>query len=392
MALTVKQLTQLQSLQNFKLLAGKNGLDRVVTSAGLLDYEFLDNINYSRETAFEKESFVISSLLFAKDNKESLLPAIQSLIESGVSGFAYKSILFDELPPEALALADQLNFPIYKFGDKSFFENVIFEIMNAVQAEDNLILVEENIREMIEQKLTKAQVSSISKRISLTFKQNAMAIYIKSTTNKKPLELESIFRNFYLNRKLKEKALTCRYKDGMFAIITMDHLDKSKYEIVLNELLAYCGINRSDIITSHSELHSSYESLDVCLKESYYAFIVGLIEGKDIVYFKNIGTYQFLIPEKNSEKLLLFMQNYLKPIINKQEQLKTAIYYITENGNLSETANHLFCHINTVRYRINKIHKELEPAATDFVFFENLSTAIKIYLLVQFQNNETVNY
>jgi DNA-binding PucR family transcriptional regulator len=61
--------------------------------------------------------------------------------------------------------------------------------------------------------------------------------------------------------------------------------------------------------------------------------------------------------------------------------MKTAIAYIKCEGNTKLTADSLFIHENTVRYRMNKIREKLDPNANDFVFYENLSLAVKIYLL-----------
>lgn len=88
MALTIKDILQLQSLHGFQLISGHKGLSRYVTSAGILDYEVCPDIDYPREAAFEKDSVVLSSLLFAKDNHELILPAVEHLYSSGVSGFA----------------------------------------------------------------------------------------------------------------------------------------------------------------------------------------------------------------------------------------------------------------------------------------------------------------
>ena len=57
--------------------------------------------------AFEKDSLVISSLLFAKDNPSLIFPAIKKLNEYGVSAFAFKSIIYENLPNEAISYADE---------------------------------------------------------------------------------------------------------------------------------------------------------------------------------------------------------------------------------------------------------------------------------------------
>ena len=80
------------------------------------------------------------------------------------------------------------------------------------------------------------------------------------------------------------------------------------------------------------------------------------------------------------------MKNYLNPITHNpsdssKELIKTAIAYIKCEGNPKLTADNLFIHENTVRYRMNKLREKLDPNANDFVFYENLSLAIKIHLL-----------
>ncbi len=53
----------------------------------------------------KRDSLVLSSLLFAKGS-ELLLPAVQQLYEAGVSGLAYKTVIFHELPEDVLAFCN----------------------------------------------------------------------------------------------------------------------------------------------------------------------------------------------------------------------------------------------------------------------------------------------
>lgn len=76
MALKVKELLELDSFRGIELVSGKEGLDNIVCSAGIADYEFVPDIDYRNENAFEKDSFVISSLLFAKNDETRILEAV----------------------------------------------------------------------------------------------------------------------------------------------------------------------------------------------------------------------------------------------------------------------------------------------------------------------------
>ncbi len=62
---------------------------------------------------------------------------------------------------------------------------------------------------------------------------------------------------------------------------------------------------------------------------------------------------------------------------------ETAISYVCKNGQLKDTASDLFQHINTIRYRINKMKSLLHYKDSDYVFYADISLAVRIHLLQQ---------
>ena len=58
--------------------------------------------------------------------------------------------------------------------------------------------------------------------------------------------------------------------------------------------------------------------------------------------------------------------------------------YIMCSGDVVKTADRLFCHKNTVRYRLAKIQEMVDPKSNDKAFYESLSIAIRIYMLTKF--------
>ena len=77
MALTVRDLFDLNIMKNFKLVAGAGGLDRPITRTEILDFEFVQGVGIDRDRMFEGESIAISSLLFAKDNPDLVLDTVK---------------------------------------------------------------------------------------------------------------------------------------------------------------------------------------------------------------------------------------------------------------------------------------------------------------------------
>lgn len=382
MALKVKDLLELQSLQGLELVSGEKGMERLVYSAGIADYEFAPEVNYHNDNAFEKESFVISSLLFAQNDSKRILDAVQNLYNMGISAFAYKKVIYDELPEEVIAFSNKMNLPIFSFGPERYFENIIYEIMEAVQREDTQILAEENIKKMIENELPKEEVLRISKSISLLFKKNAVAVYIKPSAKGIKLDMSRIFRNFYLNKSLKNKAMLCKYNKGLFIILTSAYDEDEKFQLILNEAMESLSIDEEKVYISRGNIYHPYEELDRCLREAYHTFAASVTDSKDYGTFNNIGSFKYLIPLKDSYALNEFSESILRPILDKEEYLNTVITLVVNNGDITSTALECNCHQNTIRYRLAKV-RELIGAGkkTEFEFYGELSTAVRIYLL-----------
>lgn len=54
------------------------------------------------------------------------------------------------------------------------------------------------------------------------------------------------------------------------------------------------------------------------------------------------------------------------------------------DGDVVKTAEELFCHKNTIRYRMGKIQELIDPKSSDKSFYETLSIAVRIYMLRDF--------
>lgn len=386
MALTVRDMLQLQSLQSFQLIAGQDGLSNHVTSAGIGDYEFCSDIDYPQENAFEKDSLVFSSLLFAKDNPEMLLPAVRRLYESGVAGFAYKTVIYDELPEDVVRFCNENDFPLFSFGIDTYFENIVFEIMNAVRSDDTTLLSESTIRKMIDANLPKTQVYFLSKNISLRFKEYVMGVFLCSDTCDKEntfyTNSDRYLKNIYLHRSLNDKVILSRYENGLFALLTARSDDKRAFEMILGELLDFIGIDAQKISVSRSSVHKPYDELDFCFRESYHTHLASLAEGRSFSSYELIGTYQFLIPQKDTAAMRQFCDRIIKPLQSKQEYFETVMQLTRCGGDTQAAADFFGCHQNTIRYRLGKIKALLSlESETEQDFYAVLAAAMRLYML-----------
>jgi purine catabolism regulator len=95
------------------------------------------------------------------------------------------------------------------------------------------------------------------------------------------------------------------------------------------------------------------------------------------LYYMDLSVYRLLLQFEESPDLLSFLQETLGSILtheNSDEFLETLEEYFTHNGNLSQTAEALFIHRNTLTYRMNRI------TSITKLDFENPDTRLAVQL------------
>ena len=371
MALTIEDILALPGLNTFQLIAGKGGLHHYVITEGIADYEFAEGIHYHRPEAFERDSIVISSLLFAKDNPALILPAVRALRESGVAAFAYKQILFDRLPDSVIAYADEYDFPIFSFGEDIWFENIIFDVMTAVERDDARHLSQSHLEKMIAGAVSQQDVNQIRRGISLLLHRSVSAAYVKAPD----LDASRVYRSYYMCKNLREKLLVAPYEDGIFLLITTPKWEEASHRVILEEACQSLALPLSSHRIIISRIHAADE-LDKAFREAYYAWTAGLIFRRETARFDDLGVYAALLPLAGTPELKSYAENYLKQLAGYEETISA---YVKNGGDVVATSVDLCCHANTVRYRLHRMKALVHaPGETDHELFRDLSIAYLI--------------
>jgi DNA-binding PucR family transcriptional regulator len=100
-------------------------------------------------------------------------------------------------------------------------------------------------------------------------------------------------------------------------------------------------------------------------KEAQLAANVGEAEGLAVLAFEQTGAYRLLLPALSEDpgELERFYGETVAPLVAYDEQYETDLRvtveaYLDENGNVTPTADRLFTHRHTIRYRLERV-KEL---------------------------------
>lgn len=379
--MTVKDLFQLSVTKNFSVVAGDNGLHKTIISVGILDFEFSDGIQPVREEAFSPHSLVLSSLLFANQKPELLIETIKELIKLKVSALAYKPVIFQDLPDEVLHFANEQDFPILRFGGDEYFEEIIFEVMNSIKNRENDLFLQNIMRCLIEDEVSQPQLQSFLQQMNKPFEKYVYTADIRRIESQNPQWMDS----FLQFQSFLKSGIVCTYKNSILILLT-DKSERLQFTKILKEWMDLYGIPTDGLTIGYGQVHQTHTELHLAVREAYYARIMADIETKSVCKYADLASERLLIElyRKDAQFASSYVKEYLRPLLTEKtdkDLLHTAITFVLKKSNVKEVADAHYCHANTIRYRMAKIRQLIEPFGNEFVFYENLSAAVKLYLL-----------
>ncbi len=115
------------------------------------------------------------------------------------------------------------------------------------------------------------------------------------------------------------------------------------------------------VTVSVSRLASDPVDLYRAGQEARLAVNVGAAEGARILAFEDTGAYRLLLPAMSDDpaELKRFYSETIEPLAAYDEQYETELVstveaYLDHDGNVAATAQHLFTHRHTIRYRLER--------------------------------------
>jgi len=385
MSLTVKDALELKNIKELRLVAGESGLGNVIKTVGILEYE-LDMDLFEN---FVPGDFLVTTFLPVRDNPDAILPIIKSLNRRKVAALAIKTVYFKELSNEVIEYADENGFPIFMYDAETFTENVIVDIAQALKDDENNEYLVAKIYGLIKSKLSNAVIKKIAYEINSSFKERIWVTYLVGE-----IDMTGVAATINYNAYKDIHSTAIMFEEGVLLIHTSDNdasedkldhatLTDSK-EII--EFLSRFGLKKDQFIMGISSTHNRITALDRAIKEALYSYRVANLNERNAIDFSDIGIYKMLLPILKNEWVNSYYEDLIKAIKahdNKYdtELLETAITFVKNNGDYKRTAEQLFQHGNTIRYRISKIKELLNLEEEISGFYEQLAVLIRLHLL-----------
>ncbi|MCI7678765.1 MAG: PucR family transcriptional regulator ligand-binding domain-containing protein [Clostridiales bacterium] len=387
MAVTVRDLLKLETTRDFQLVAGGKGLDLPVNRVEILDFEFMEEGQAYRSRSFEGNSLVLTSFLYAKDRPELILDGIRRLWQYHVHAVAYKPVIYRELPQEALDYADRVGFPVFVFGSDAWFEDIVSDVKALEQKTGKQEIVEPLLESMMDRYFSSREREEAAELVNPTFRIYFRAYYARCRERSRE-EVAETLKDLHLTGQPQQCAFVCRFRRGYMIMVSGDFPRERDFEEKRDRIFALLGLELNKVIMGVSEIRRLLPDFDTCIMEAYWAEIFAEIEGRDARRFDELRADRLFIPWPESPMTGEYSAEYLKPLFvngddKSEELLSTAVAYVLAGGDMQAAAERMFCHKNTIRYRVGKLQEKLDPETSEKVFFQNLSAAVKIYLLMK---------
>lgn len=381
-----KDLYTLTSLQKLKLLAGKQGLHK-----GIRWVYKAESLTLSR-WVHGGELLIISKLVTSEPDFD-LEKILKEAVSLGMSGALLLSgpNYIETIPERVLALCDQKDFPLFAIPWYvplvDFFEEIGYAIANSRlrQNTSENILFSIIFENRTDSSLLSAQLNS---RLNgqteefdypLSGANRFFILHMNLPTHGRTAAMDAAMNSDieeYLKQVLSDAGiplLTSTYAGHIIGLTPNE--DVEPLRPLFAKALDYAGLTYPELscnigvgspVANLENLKQSYEQAAECI-----AYSQKLQLKKQVVDYAQLGLYQLFSAMPKDGALASFVQTQIGPLLaydkaNNSALTATLYTYLQHNCNLQDTANALFTHRNTVKYRLMRVeeilHKKISSA------------------------------
>ena len=405
MAICVKDIMKLESLSKLKLVAGVAGIEKIAEWVYVAEC-FEDPVESIKW--IQGHEIVIITGHGIKDDKDVLVNVIKAINDKkGAALVINIGSYIQKIPEEALKLANELEIPLFELPWEVKIVEISREICKAIlysRIDRNSIMyllsdilfgdrvVKENTVEKVAYyghdlsgkcNICVAYIDNLGQYVE---DNNINSIEAISQIKVNVIKiLQDGLDKYNLKSPIIEKG------DSIIIFNKTDENRMKRLKIALKEVQENIN-NKIGGLTISLGIGNSYDDLNQMkksLKEAEWALQSAKFENKNniVITYKEIGVYGLLFNIKDKSILEQYYFNMLGEVqkydnMNDTELIKTLEVYLDESCNVTLTADALYLHRNTLKYRLRKIEELLECDLHNFKDCERLQIAFDIKKII----------
>jgi purine catabolism regulator len=383
MSITVKDVLQLDLFRNTKVLAGKDGLNRIVNRVSVFDCP----IQIERDLIVLKEGdFFVSNFYFWKDDYDEAIFAIDFLNSRKCSCLCITSEYLEYFSEEMAEHCNKINFPILTIDYSVSYGDIMKSVYLLMVEDQRNIIHEMQLINLIKTKDT-LEINKIINEINPHFLGYVTTIYCYS--NDPNFKFSKHFRNTVNESK---QNFCIPYKNGIIIILTYNNMTDSKITSYVNYYLELIKSNIKDYIVGISNNSINLIDIQESISQAVLSCTSRTIKSDSIVFYGNLGSFSLLLSFKDTPVIKSIYNNTIVPIIqydkiHNKDLLHTLISFVECCGDYKKTAQLIYQHENTVRYRVLKVKSLLGLEDSTIEFYERISLGVKLHKIYKQMNS-----
>ena len=399
MSLTCEEMVKLSHLEKIKLVAGNGGIKRIITWAHVIELDDVADWVKGGELLF------ITGVSIQNDTN-ALIKLVKDIEARNLSGLVINvGRYIKETPKEVIDLANAMNFPIFELP----FEVKLIDVIQSICREIfNSRLKEESMNGFMKEVIfgnEKITTETLNKAViygynskkcyhSLVADIDNFKVYIKKNNIKEEKEIEELKTLIQqlidsIMYKHNKKALCMIQSDSFINLVPMDKGKNNRDEVVhiakeikliikerIKGLTVSVGLGggTTEIKYFSKIVFSAQKALDISKRNGKIDYVSD---------YKKTGVYRLFFDMSNYDE----MRNLYEETLHKLEKydtknssnlLETLEMYLEQQKNIGLSAEFLYIHRNTMKYRINRIEEILGCDLKDDNIIFHITLCIKI--------------
>lgn len=392
-----KDLFKLPSLSKMKIIAGNKGLHKIIRWSYKAESIHLAKWIHGGE-------LLIVSKMVIHEKDFNLYNFLKEAISLNISGalLLIGPNYIEQIPQSVINLSNQKHFPLFLIPWDTPLVDIFEELGHAIAS---INLINDKHKDLL---------------FSIIFNTNLSLDYLKYQSQEVNFSFDGYLQFFEINFLLPQSEnaiilndvdkdticqfihtlfenehipiLSSSYTKNIIALINVNNTSLDTLNTLFPQILNYIKENYPNYIVnigigtrqkSLEKYKLSYEQASKCIN-----LAIKQKQKNMIYYYEQLGLYQLFYDINNKTLLENFVHNILYSLMAYDKKYNTNLIqtlevYLNKNCNLNQTAETLFIHRNTIKYRLQRIEEITNTSLNDAFTRLNFFNAILIKKFLQ---------
>lgn len=392
-----KDLFKLPSLSKMKIIAGNKGLHKIIR------WSYKAESIHLAKWVHGGELLIVSKMVIHEKNFN-----LYNFLKEAISLNIFGALLLigpnyiEQIPQSVIDLSNQKHFPLFLIPWDTPLVDIFEELVHAIAS---INLINDKHKDLL---------------FSIIFNTNLSLDYLKYQSQEVNFSFDGYLQFFEINFLLPQSEnaiilndvdkdticqfihtlfenehipiLSSSYTKNIIALINVNNTSLDTLNTLFPQILNYIKENYPNYIVnigigtrqkSLEKYKLSYEQASKCIN-----LAIKQKQKNMIYYYEQLGLYQLFYDINNKTLLENFVHNILYSLMAYDKKYNTNLIqtlevYLNKNCNLNQTAETLFIHRNTIKYRLQRIEEITNTSLDDAFTRLNFFNAILIKKFLQ---------